>query len=135
MSKTKPKPMTSAAIDARIKKLGGLNERTALIVSIEKWERLGKCEFEKMTDAATTGDTCALCRYHHFFYRGYSANAACGDCPLKDSASSGCSKGSPFSLAREAIYFENKPVFMKARRNLLRRMRRALKRLKEGEEA
>jgi hypothetical protein len=88
----------------------------ALDLSIEKWERLGFSENWKK-----------ICK-NRFRYLGcYSCglckkyNGECYECPL-DSCDN---TGHPWDKADIAVIDNNRPAFMKARKNLLRRMKRA----------
>ena len=123
-------PMSEDEVIARIKELNGPDERTALIVSIEKWERLGQCEFNKVDNTRIVSGTCGLCRFHHRARRKYYDDAVCGKCPLKDDNDAGCETGSQWRVANRSIG-HNQAEFIQARNNILRRMKRALKRLDE----
>ena len=112
--------MTKKEMWKRIKKLGGLNPKTALIVSIEKWNGLLEYWTELSEDDDRFPDTpnCALCQQY------YSKD--CEGCPLD------CiNDNSQYEKVNIAIEYKDKPAFMKARRNLIRRMQRALKKLEE----
>lgn len=112
--------MTEVEMWKRIKELGGLNSKTALIVSIEKWKWM---TWENCKDAHWGMDTCALCQDIMFI----------SICPLYDSKLGGCEDDSPYERMGDAVENEDKVAYMKARRNLIRRMQRALKKL-EAEE-
>ena len=110
--------MTKTEMEKRIKELGGLNLKTALIVSIEKWKGLADRWQEEKSFPYNTN--CALCKLYH--------DKGCMLCPLES-----CGLDSQYVEACHNINLEHKPAFMKARRNIIRRMQRALKRL-EAEE-
>jgi len=115
--------MTKEEMQKRIKELGGLNPKTALIVSIEKWKGLPKYWDEIIksneVDYYPGTENCALCQQY---------NIACENCCLDC-----CETDSQYDRVEDAIQDEDKPEFMKARRNIIRRMQRALKKL-EAEE-
>ncbi len=108
--------MTKKEMEKRIEELGGLNSKTALIVSIEKWKGLSGCWQER--ESFPWRVNCALCGLY----------VGCSGCPLNS-----CGTGSEYVIARRAINEEDRSDFMEARRNLIRRMQRALKKLEAGE--
>lgn len=114
--------MTKTEMEKRIKKLGGLNPKTALIVSIEKWKGLLKhwdiLLKTREVDCYPDAPNCALCVQTHM---------DCYKCPLRDCLE----PNSPYEQVEGAIETQDKPAFMKARRNIIRRMQRALKKLEK----
>ena len=95
-------------------------EKEALEWSIEKWRRNGlKCNWPDKVSWGT--GSCALCRRYTF----ESCNSY-GRCPLADASGRGCVKGSQYLRASDAHGAGDRVEFMKARNNMLRRMRRAL---------
>jgi len=88
----------------------------ALDLSIEKWERLGfKERWDTLREDAEKyvwGDTCGLCQKYR---------KCPNKCPLVE-----CDEdGHPWGIALDAISYNDRPAFMKARNNLLKRMKRA----------
>ena len=110
----------------RVKQLGGLNAKTALIVSIEKWkslhEHLG--EMVRMPDDSEhvpTSYNCALCE----FYK--PTKDSCNGCPLTEKGSKrGCSDQSDWYFADTAILTNDYYGFQTACERLVTRMQEAL---------
>ena len=73
-------------------------------------------------------ETCGLCQ--QYYLKSSPKYRSCKNCPLIDEENSGCNDNSQFDLAVET---DDKSIFMKARRNIIRRMQRALKRLETEE--
>jgi len=116
--------MTENEMWSRIDELGALNPKTALIVSIEKWKWM---TWKNRNNAYWGMDTCALCQEHYVKHRNF-----CTTCPLYDK-NGGCEDDSLYEQMGDARENEDKVAYMKARRNIIRRMERALKKL-EAEE-
>jgi hypothetical protein len=113
-------PMTGRELDRRY------SDDTALTLSIEKWERLGyKKNWPFLLTEDLRSDSCGLCKkyggriFNCFDIKGES-------CPLKDQHTYGCGPGSQWQKALIALEGINRPAFMAARYNILRKMRRAL---------
>jgi hypothetical protein len=60
--------------------LGGLNDETALILSIKKWKTNRKRKEHGAPDLGI--GACALCQQHQVGFRTYQHHKACGRCPL-----------------------------------------------------
>ena len=90
-------------------------EREALEWSILKWELLG--EGNNWALAKLGADSCGLCRRY----------SRCDDCPLDYCAD----EGHPWEVAFNASGEGDRPAFMRARYNLLRRVCRALAKLED----
>lgn len=118
--------MTENEMWKRLKELGGLNPETALIVSIEKWQGI---TWDDMPTANLGMKTCALCQVHYL--KTKSGYRSCKTCSLCNSDNNGCDDGSSYDRMGDAVENYDKPAFMQARKNLIKRMQRALKRLRE----
>ena len=128
-------PMTKKELEERIR-ISPLTAKTALTLSIEKWERLRLpenweeiCMDEDRSHPMfyTGGGTCALCQFQTSLI-----SMDCGSCPLTDDNVRGCGRNSQYFQADLGIRYRERKRFMKASYNLLRRMRRALARLEGG---
>lgn len=119
-----------------------LTDRLALELSIKKWAELPKywdelTKLKRASDHYPVGKNCALCVMNERRGQG-----GCKDCPLIEGIMAvefswneerfyiGCAEGSSYRQAENAIDNDDKANFMAARKNLLRRMRRALAKLK-----
>jgi hypothetical protein len=109
--------MTAEELDKRYK------PNKALALSIEKWTRAGYIKnWEELCEDVggyLSDETCGLCR------KDAETGASCNGCILnnpKDMYSMCCK---PFAAADRAARCKDRPSFMKARKNLLARMRRA----------
>ena len=114
-----------------------LSHESALALSIDKWERLGlKSNWEELTalfhqEKYMNSNTCGLCKvYLKMTKEDEEQLYTCKGCPLvdenkKDEIPLGCVNGSQFCKAKDSAKEKNRKEFMKARRNLLRRMRKA----------
>lgn len=103
----------------------------ALDLSIEKWVRLGlRKNWVKLLESCDGDDekdyinasTCALCTRH----RCINDCDVCSNCPLHEYDCDQCC--TQYKKALDAIEEKDRKAFMKARNNLIRRMRRAKKR-------
>lgn len=87
------------------------------------------CDFKEGVFKDNMGPSmsnCPLCQLHY-------AIISCNNCPLADGFDlwgdpSGCDQGSQFENAVNAVQNKKRPAFMKARYNIIRRMKRALER-------
>ena len=103
----------------------------ALKKSIRHWEEDWKgLDFEEPGGALHLedfgGQNCPLCALHHNYNRGYKHHNECGECPLIDEWGMGCDEGSPYVDANRAYRKANKEGFLKAKDEILDRMRAAL---------
>ena len=99
----------------------------ALALSIEKWERAGDLknwdELALDADEHLGCDVCGLCLKHNV--------TSCNDngpCPLVDRDGRGCLDGSDWLRAFRAADDGDRKDFMKQRRVILKRMRKAYER-------
>ena len=72
------------------------------------------------------GPHCPLCWKHRGWTRSYDHADKCGACVLKKRAWLGCVFDSPWDTALRAYGASDIPGFMRARRTMLRRLKRAL---------
>jgi len=73
---------------------------------------------------------CELCHRHHDFTRTYYSYARCGRCALSEGVRGGChTDATQYGRAKEAEFSNDKPAFMRARRNIRRRIQRAIAKL------
>jgi hypothetical protein len=112
-------------------------QKKAIRGSIKHWKKdyPKHCDFERRDFAGRWyphASLCPLCQLHLRRYRKYLSVNKCGICPLKDDEWQGCGHNSQWQIAVNAVMRGDKPAFMKARRNLIRRMQRALERLETG---
>jgi hypothetical protein len=113
-------------------------QKKALKGSIRHWQKdyPKHCDFENQEfddKWYPNTDLCPLCQLHLRRYRKYLSVNKCGICPLKDGEIEGCNRiDSQWYKATTAVRLGDKSAFMKARRNLIRRMQRALERLETG---
>lgn len=111
-----------------------MTERQALIESIRHWTTDYKIlelfgGKEEHFDDVFSRATCPLCKYHRL-----RPIPGCRECPLvdcrdKDGEAWGCQRRSQYRHAWRAHDSEDKPTFLRARCNIIRRMTRALARL------
>ena len=123
--------MTRTQMLECIKDLGGLNPRTALIVSIGKWKILHQywnnlCNQDIMSKHWPKYYNCALCELYCVSYYD-----TCGECPLitKD-LDIGCDDYSYYYKAIGAIQNNNYKGFRYWQQKLVLRMEKALAKLR-----
>lgn len=119
--------MTGDEFDMKVG-AGGFNEERALVLSIEKWERLLKEEnwSELYTHPLQyiSSDTCALCKF-------FEDSSSCDKCPLELDGGDCNWFDHPWHKAFEAVKIKDKDGFCCHGRRLLKIMRNALEELRK----